>query len=252
MLLALVFANAELAAHAQTVPHLFVYSTLDALLAGAYDGDLTIRELGLKGDFGLGTYDHLDGEMIVLDGVFYHARADGSVAVAAPQETTPLAYVVPFHASPSLRVERNLPLRQLEDWLDSHLPNLNLFYAIRIDGAFRNAVVRAIAPQTKPYRPLAEVAKTQAVHKYADTNGVLVGIRSPSFTRGISVPGYHWHYLTQDRKHGGHVLDLILTQGDAQWEAISAMDLQLPRTEGFARADQSKDRSEEVRRVEGK
>jgi acetolactate decarboxylase len=252
ILLALAVAGAALPASAQTEPHLFTYSTLDALLAGAYDGDLTVQELGAKGDFGLGTYNRLDGEMIVLDGVFYHALADGSVVVAGPQEKTPLAYVARFHAVQTLKIESPLTLQELERWTDEHLQNLNLFYAIRIDGVFRDTSVRAIAPQTKPYRPLTEVVKTQSVHDYANTRGVLVGLRSPSFSRGISVPGYHWHYLTADRRHGGHVLKLTLVQGTAQLEAISQMDLQLPHTEAFAQADQTQDRSEEVKRVEGK
>jgi len=77
-------------------PVLYAYSTIDALLAGAYDGDLTVRELSARGDFGLGTYNHLDGELLALGGVYYHVRADGSVTVADPADKVPLAYVVPF------------------------------------------------------------------------------------------------------------------------------------------------------------
>ena len=57
-------------------------STMGALLDGVYDGDVTIAELLRHGDFGLGTFNHLDGEMLVLDGVCYQLRGDGSAAVA--------------------------------------------------------------------------------------------------------------------------------------------------------------------------
>jgi acetolactate decarboxylase len=231
---------------------LYAYSTLDALLAGVYDGDLTVAELSAKGDFGLGTFNHLDGEMIMLDGVCFHAKADGTVAVASPRDKTPLAYVTRFHRAPAIRPERALSLAELEKWLDAHLKNNNLFYAIRIEGVFRDVSVRAIAPQTEPYKPLAEVARTQVVHDYGETRGVLVGIRSPAFSRGISVPGYHWHFLTEDKKHGGHVLKLTVVDVSAQLEEITALDLQLPRSDAFAKADQTKDRAEEVKRVEGK
>ena len=112
--------------------------------------------------------------------------------------------------------------------------------------------VRAVAPQDKPYKPLAEVIKTQSIHDYPTTRGILIGIRSPAFSKGISVPGYHWHYLTEDRQHGGHVLKLTLVQGSAQVGPIGELDLQIPRNEAFAQADQSKDRTEETRQVEGK
>jgi acetolactate decarboxylase len=251
-MLAVTISVAGWRANAQAAPTLFVYSTIDALLAGAYDGDLTLRELHTKGDFGIGSYNRVDGEMIAVDGVFYHAKADGSVAVAGPEERTPLAYVTWFHPAQTIKAEMALPLNELEQWLDGRLTNLNLFYAVRIEGEFRDVSVRAIAAQTKPYKALAEVVKTQSVHDYPTTRGTLIGIRSPAFSKGIGVPGYHWHFLTQDHLHGGHVLKLTLAEGTAQVEAISKVELQLPETESFAHANQAKDRSEETRQVEGK
>ena len=252
LMLAVTILVAGWRANAQTEPSLYIYSTIDALLAGTYDGDLTIRELRAKGDFGIGTFNRIDGEMIAVDGVFYRARADGSVSVASPDDHTPLAYVTRFRPAQTIKAERALPLNELENWLDGRLTNLNLFYAVRIEGEFRDVSVRAIAPQVKPYKALAEVVKTQSVHDYPTTRGTLIGIRSPAFSKGISVPGYHWHFLTQDRKHGGHVLKLTLVSGTAQVEAISKLELQLPENEAFALADQAKDRSEETRQVEGK
>jgi acetolactate decarboxylase len=239
-------------ASAQGSSSLYAYSTIDALLAGTYDGDLTIRELGTKGDFGIGTYNRLDGEMLALDGVFYHATADGAVTPAGPQDKTPLAYVTFFHPSQTFNSDAVLSLQGLESWLDGRLQNLNLFYAIRIDGVFRDVSVRAIAAQSKPYKELAEVVKTQSIHDYATTRGTLIGIRSPAFSKGISVPGYHWHFLTEDRQHGGHVLKVTMVRGSLKVATISEVELQLPRNEAFAQADQSKDRADEIKQVEGK
>src|ERR1700722_19599243 len=66
-------------------------STMGALLDGVYDGDVTIRELLQHGDFGLGTFNGLDGEMLVLDGVCYQLRGDGSAQVADADQRTPFA-----------------------------------------------------------------------------------------------------------------------------------------------------------------
>jgi acetolactate decarboxylase len=248
---ALIFVLVQVVA-AQSSPHLFTYSTLDALMAGVYDGELTLRELEAKGDFGIGTFNRLDGELILLDGVFYHARADGSVVVAGADEKTPLAYVTQFRPDATLKAENTFTLQQFEDWLDAHLRNQNLFYAIRVEGLFRDASTRSIAPQRKPYKPLAEVAAAQSVYRHSMTRGVLVGFRSPAFSKGISVPRYHWHFLAGDRKHGGHLLKMAVADAVVQVQQISEFNLRLPRTEAFAAADQVKDRTQEIRQVEGR
>ena len=59
-------------------------------------GSSRSRELKKHGDFGIGTFDALDGEMIVLDGVVYQAKADGHIYQAADNLTTPFATVTYF------------------------------------------------------------------------------------------------------------------------------------------------------------
>ena len=126
LLLTILFVAATTAA-AQSESRLYTYSTLDGLLAGVYDGELTIAHLHSKGNFGLGTFNHLDGEMVLLDGICYHVRADGTVSVARPQDKSPLAYATHFRPTQAIRPERVLPLPDLEKWLDTHLQNKNLF-----------------------------------------------------------------------------------------------------------------------------
>ncbi len=61
-------------------PHyvLLQTSTIDALLSGNYEGDVSFAKLRAGGDdFGLGTFDALDGEMVALDGTFYQMKVDG-------------------------------------------------------------------------------------------------------------------------------------------------------------------------------
>ena len=68
-------------------------STMLALLDGIYDGVISFEELKERGDFGIGTFDQLDGEMIAFDNEFYHLRSDGSAEKVEPEETTPFATV---------------------------------------------------------------------------------------------------------------------------------------------------------------
>ena len=71
-------------------------STIDALLAGAYDGQITCRQLLSYGDFGIGTFDKLDGEMTVLNGKIYQVKSDGKVYNPAGDTKTPFATVCNF------------------------------------------------------------------------------------------------------------------------------------------------------------
>ena len=229
---------------------LFQVSTIDALLAGAYDGQTSIADLARHGDFGIGTFAALDGEMLAVDGVFYQVKADGVAYRAAPEAMTPFADVLPLESCASLDLPPGLTLAELDDWLDGKLGNLNLFYAIRIDGSFERMKTRAVPAQNKPYRPLAEVVKTQPVFDLGSVEGVLVGLRSPAFSRGISVTGYHWHFLTADKKAGGHVLDFKLARGSAKVDPVDGFDVRLPRGAGFGALDLARDRTRELDAVE--
>lgn len=246
---AILLAASSFAARAAE-PALYAYSTIDALLAGAYDGDLTVKQLATKGDFGLGTYNRLNGEMVLLGGTFWHVKADGTVSKADPNERVPLAYVVPFQPTTTLVVESTQSLAELEALIDARLTNKNVFYAVKVSGDYANVATRAIAPQVRPYRPLAEVSKEQVVFKRAEVAGTLVGIRSPAFSKGISVAGWHWHFISDAKEFGGHVLAGSLIKGVVTVTTARQFNVELPATDDFAKADQAKDRAAELHMVE--
>ena len=50
---------------------------MSALVDGIYDGSVTVAELLEHGDFGVGTFNHLDGEMVVNEGVCFHLFSSG-------------------------------------------------------------------------------------------------------------------------------------------------------------------------------
>ncbi|MFZ6657478.1 acetolactate decarboxylase [Undibacterium sp. TJN19] len=228
----------------------FQYATIDALLAGAYEGELTVDELKLKGDFGIGTFNRVDGEMIVLDGEVFQFKADGTVVKASGKQLTPFAVVTRFNTDYRYEINKETSLKELEEMLDQRLENKNLFYAIRVEAEFTQLTTRAISPQDKPYKPLAEVTKTQTLFNFSNTRGVLVAFRSPGFSKGFNVPGYHWHYLANDHKAGGHVLALSLSQGVIKIGAVSDIEIKLPTNNMFASTNQSVDRSTELKAVE--
>ena len=227
------------------------YSVIDALLAGDYNGSLSCAELRRHGDFGIGTFDKLDGEMTLLDGVVYAIRADGRVDRVAGAETTPFATVTFFKPDRyEGRPVSGLAYAAFQEELRRQLPTPNHFYAVWVYGRFHRVKTRSVPRQAPPYVPLAEVTKNQSVFEFADVEGNLVGFWSPPFAKGVNVPGWHFHFLTRDRKGGGHVLDFELRDGAAWLDGKSAVTVLLPDTGDFLRTDLAPDRAGELHRVE--
>jgi Alpha-acetolactate decarboxylase len=99
----------------ERLPHeLFQTSTIQALLGGAFDGDVTLTELLEHGDLGLGTLNGLDGELIVIDGEVFKAELDCTLSRPDLQSLTPYAVVVPFTPGPAQRFSGSLSAATLE------------------------------------------------------------------------------------------------------------------------------------------
>ncbi|NOZ63492.1 MAG: acetolactate decarboxylase [Caldiserica bacterium] len=202
-------------------------STLNALLNGAYDGTVTYREIEKRGDFGVGTFQALNGEMVALDGKFYQVRADGKVYSVSPEEKTPFVSVTFF--DPDLKFEiAGVDYEEFKKEFDKKIVNPNLFYAIKIDGVFEYIKTRSVPKQSKPYPPLIEVVKHQPTFEFKNIRGTMVGFWCPAFIKGISVPGYHLHFISQDRKSGGHVLKFTLKKGIVSLDITPNFFLTLP------------------------
>lgn len=193
---------------------LFQVSTIDALMLGDFDGSMTIGDLGREGDTGIGTFDRLDGEMIMLDGTAWQARVDGTVSAAPPSETTPFASVARFQADRTGVLGPAANISGTEARLDPYLSgNTDLFAMARVDGTFPYVRVRSEPAQEAPYPNLTTALAGQKVYELRNATGTLVGLYSPSFSDGISVPGWHLHFVSADRRAGGHVLDVASDGG---------------------------------------
>ena len=204
-------------------------ATISSLLSGGYDGDTTVDEMLRHGDFGLGTFNGVDGEMMVLDGRVYRATADSRAHLVAHSERTPFAVVVDFRAQGSTPVAAGQSLEQLQAALDALPYSASRILAVRIDGQFQSIQVRSEPKQTPPYRPLAEVIKEkQVVHTLTGVDGTLIGFRFPAAASSVNVAGWHFHFLTSDKAWGGHVLALTTGTGRALVQEISDLRIRLP------------------------
>jgi acetolactate decarboxylase len=213
------------------------FSTIDAIMQGIYDGPATFGEVKQHGDFGIGTVNHLDGEMVGIDGVFYQITGDGKVHLLPDHAKTSFATVSYFKEEHSLHVPRLTSLKGIQKWLDSHLGSKNFFWSVCLHGSFESVKARSISRQHKPYRPLTEVVKSESIFEFSNITGRLIGFRSPTYIQGINVPGYHLHFLSDDKTMGGHVLGCSIRSGTAGWCPHKTFQMLLPDDPSFRRAD---------------
>ncbi|RBW53832.1 acetolactate decarboxylase [Ruegeria sp. A3M17] len=240
-------SNAEETAH-----EYYQASLLSAIMQGVYDGTLSIGELLEHGDFGLGTFNALDGEMIVLDGVAYRLDGEGKANVASDTDLTPYAAVIKFRPTDALDLTNDVSKQAFEAQLDARAAERNLFYAVCFTGRIKHIKFRNVLRQDRPYKPLLEVVKSQAEFELHDVDGIILGFRCPDYAVGIGVPGYHLHFISSDRKTGGHVLDYTLASGRIEIDHTSSLHLELPETPAFSEANLTAGASEDsIQKAEG-
>ncbi len=220
----------------QKQAELYQTSLMTALLEGVYEGDVTYGELSKHGDFGLGTFNDLDGEMVGFEGTFYQLRSDGSATRVRPEQKTPFAVVTYFTPDKTIDIAAEFGKEQLTAKL-VELVDANHFVAVRVDGVFNEVRTRTVKRQQRPFPPLTEATANQDVKTFANVSGVLAGFRSPLFAQGIGVAGLHVHFLRQDKEAGGHVLEFTLSKGTLQIQTLSGLHVELPDTAEFGQAD---------------
>jgi acetolactate decarboxylase len=234
-------------AHCFDVPQhtLFQVSTSGALVQGIYKSAVSTRFLLNYGDFGLGTFENLDGEMVVLDGAIYQARSDGKVLNIVDDVGTPFAVVTHFIGDQDQTIENASSFEEITTICDHYRDSDNLFYAFRIDGHFAHVHTRAMNAQLDGL-PLAKAAAIQPEFDFTDLDGTLVGLWAPQFSSALNIAGYHFHFLSKDRAKGGHLLECSGKNLRVRLERLNDFHLSLPESEEFLRADLTKDTSKDL------
>jgi acetolactate decarboxylase len=223
----------------------FQVSTSGALVAGVYDREVSVQAILEHGDFGLGTFANLDGEMVVVDGHVYQIKGSGQVLEAPADAGAPFAVVTWFEPEADVSISPVGSFNDLQARCDGFRRSGNIFYAIRLDGFFKHVRTRAVNPP-EPGTRLIDAAKAQSEFNFADIEGTLVGLWSPGFSSAFSVAGYHLHFLSTDRQHGGHLLEVAADTLRLRVEALTDFHLALPESEAFLKADLSKNTAQEL------
>jgi alpha-acetolactate decarboxylase len=212
---------------------LYQYSIISALMDGVASGGIELSDLQKLGTHGLGTFESIDGEMVMIDSISYHLRADGSIETATAHNKLPFAMVTQY--KPTLSRPVSLPGKDsIYEIAKEMFPRSNnLYLALKIQGTFQRMKVRAVRGQTYKGQPLSELGDSQSVNTFRSIQGTVFGFRSPPFSQGISVAGGHLHFLSADRSCGGHVLELEAEDVEMSGAVIKDIRMELPESQEF-------------------
>ncbi|HLN19892.1 MAG TPA: acetolactate decarboxylase [Bacteroidales bacterium] len=216
---------------------IYHYSVLKALDNGVLEGDMKISELKKHGDFGLGTFNTMDGEMIVLDKVVYRVAKDGTIVEPSDQTLIPYSVVTNYSEDDTLKLNGECDYNALKSFVDRRIPSKNLFYAFRIRGEFDYIKCGGASAQEKPYdKSLNEILATRPVYEKNNVKGTLIGFWCPSFIGDINTQGFHLHFLAEDHSIGGHLMEFKARSLDLSYDIKSAYQIMIPETDMFKNA----------------
>lgn len=228
---------------------IYVSAPVNALVEGIYQENTTLADIRQHGDFGIGTFNNLDGEMVLLDGTFYQLKADGDAYIPTDETCTPFACVNFFSPDSTEHINQPLFYPDLVSMLERMIPSPNMVYAIRIEGSFNYVKTRSV-PRQENYRPLVEVTREQPIFEFSNIDGVMTGYYTPFFMDSLAVPGWHLHFLTADRQHGGHLLDCSTNHIDVAIQHLPKIELGLPVTLDYLTTDFKRNTKKDIQEAE--
>jgi acetolactate decarboxylase len=240
-----------LAAYFDVAHHtIYQVSTSTALVEGIYRGAVRVGDLREHGDLGLGTFEDLDGEMVIVDGHFFQVRCDGFVREVDDAVLSPFAVITPFAPDAAVTLDQCPDMGRLTSRFDTLRNSDNVFFALRVDGQFDYVHTRAMC-RTKEGVPLVQAAAVQPEFEFHDVKGTLVGFWTPEYAKTLNVPGYHLHFVSDDRTRGGHLLQCRGSNLRLQIQRDGDYHIALPETEDFLKADLRRDPAADLAQAEG-
>ncbi len=225
-------------------------STSGAVFESLYDGVITFTELKKLGDMGIGYNQKMDGESICIDGRFYHFKEDGTAVESKENEKAPFYTMTFFKSDTENFTNRKFDLQKLKNYLLTMMPRKNSPYAIKISGKFSSVKLRTFIRQFKPYPSMNQVYRDQKEYNYTNIDGVLIGFYCPEFLSNINITGFHFHFISNDRKRGGHVLECDTSSINIEVIESGNLKIIVPRADTFQNAKISKFRKKEISKVE--
>ncbi|MEO6329236.1 MAG: acetolactate decarboxylase [Ginsengibacter sp.] len=220
---------------------LYHYSLWAALVNKIYDGNLTVREAKTHGDTGLGTYNGIDGELIMLDGVLYQVPSSGAVKLADDSVDISYLNTTFFEKKFSFQIDKHTSYDSIRKEIELHFPSRNFFYAFKIHGEFDTLKLGSIQKQQKPYpQGLDSLIPNRPKFNHTNISGTMVGFYCPDFIGEINVAGFHLHFLSDDKKTGGHVMEFTGKNFKIEMNKLTTYCFVLPETEDYNKVNLEK------------
>ena len=226
---------------------------LQSLAQGYFGGTVTAGQLRKLGDTGIGTFEGLNGEMIVLDGKVYQALGDGRVIVAPDKTIIPYATVTFFDQDIAIKLKDIKDKAEFEKILNEavHKHGANSFYMVKLHAQFDSVLFRSEYGSKEPYPTLVEALKgKQTEFTEKKINGTLVGLYCPSYMGELNSVGWHFHFLSDDKQKGGHILELSLKEGTIYLDKTDKFTMILHDDQKFHDINLAKDMKEDIRSAE--
>lgn len=216
---------------------MYQVSTLQALMLGYTRKVIDVAELKKHGDTGLGTFVGVDGEMIMIDGECYRALEDGTAVEADEKLGVPFSSVCNFSGSRNFKLPPMDTIDKLKVMLNNRIEEhfgLNSMHVARIDGQFRVVHARSESAYHAHHVTLKDMlSETQKSFRFDNVMGTLICVYYPDYMDGINAPGWHMHFISDDRTKGGHVFEIDMLHGHASLDKITKIELQLPYEPAF-------------------
>ncbi|MBO6048004.1 MAG: acetolactate decarboxylase [Erysipelotrichaceae bacterium] len=233
---------------------MYQVSTLQALSLGYSRAVITVEELLKHGDIGLGTFEDVHGEMIMVDGHCYQADNNGDVIEANLTTGVPFAAVSYLKGNRSFDIEKINSIDDLKALLTIKIEEdfgLNSVHMLLINGQFRHVSARSEEGRRSQHVPLKEILEgNQKDFFFNDIEGSLICVYYPDYMDGINASGWHLHFISKDRKFGGHVFDIEMNYGHALLDKISGIEIRLPNEPAFDTYALKEASNDDIKKVE--
>lgn len=228
-------------------------SLLQGLTLGDYYWSKSIKELKELGNIWLWTFDWLNWELIMLDWVVYRANDELAIEIPSDNELIPFSNVTFFDNDLEYELKDIKDINTLKAQLDEKISELwnNRFYMAAISWSFNKVYIRSERKQEEPYKTLVEVLRVDQTEKTLENvDWTVVALFTPDYMWDLNAAWWHFHFITKDRKSGGHVLDLDLWNWTIIWDFTDNFKLHLPEWKFFWSLDLTVNQDDDIKEVE--
>ncbi|MGM5632061.1 acetolactate decarboxylase [Apibacter raozihei] len=223
---------------------LYQFSTINALMSGIIKGNFKAKDVLACGNFGLGCSDGMSGE-IIIDGEMLEGKDNHELRELKNTDLLPFAQITTFNPEKSFQAT-HLNKSNLHEKLSQNVLLDNVFLAVKIVATFNKVVIRTPKDGGENYKDGSEFAHNQLVRTFENSRGILIGFWSPEFFENVSVAGFHLHYVSEDKKVGGHVFEFDCLEAEVFYETKFNLSLKLFNTEEYLKKDLDNDKMMEM------